>query len=294
MGGNNLENKKTWMIANGLGTYYEDVCEDVYISTDFSRYFVLIASPDSTEYSYMVELFLSTTISDTLINAQMISNIPNKFGVYMLTGRFFTNDKLYIGGFLSNYNNDFNLKFGIVHTWDWHDYFNPPDVGSNYVYIFDTGYVPYINRNLHRIDYVNPGFEVKAIFTTSTVIDRSDTSYPPNDYLDSMKGPVVFTGLANKTNIKYFINTEPKVLSLKFEHSLTCTSSLSDFSVFFNESITERDFSYFLSYNMTHLIIYKEDYLLLGKFNVIMTVKDYFNYKTYFHFSLELADFNAA
>lgn len=118
------------MIANGLGTYYEDVCEDVYISTDFSRYFVLIASPDSTEYSYMVELFLSTTAQDNLINAQMISNIPNTFGVFAQTGRFLTNEKLFVGGFVSNYKNDYNLKFGIVHTWDWHDYFNSTDVGS--------------------------------------------------------------------------------------------------------------------------------------------------------------------
>lgn len=65
-------------------------------------------------------------------------------------------------------------------------------------------------------------------------------------------------------------------MSLELEHSLTCTYSFSDFNVTFKESLTGTDFSHFLSYNMTHLRLYGTDYKLLGSFDIIMTLKDYF------------------
>lgn len=73
---------------------------------------------------------MTSTYTTTFTNAQMVTNIPNIFGVYMSSGRFFTHEKVYIGGFIQNYYSDYNLRFGIVHTWDWHDYFNPPDLTS--------------------------------------------------------------------------------------------------------------------------------------------------------------------
>lgn len=48
----------------------------------------------------------------------------------MQTGRILTNDKMFIGGFLLNYLSDYNTRFGIVHTWKWHDIYNPPDLTS--------------------------------------------------------------------------------------------------------------------------------------------------------------------